>query len=312
MKQKLLIFGVTGEIGGRVARLACDAGFEVHGVSRGVKKRRQEVDPSGITLHAGDKYDEAFLSSLADSVAPTAIVDTIPNEKISTLFQKHFPMAENVLFCSSTGTFVPLQSFPADENHPWREQTAYNFFFKSQVDIRALELYKEKGFPVTILRPSNIIGEGTVPLELWGGRCIRFFQDLKAGRPVTITDCESILIQSGYHWDLAGAFLQALEHPDAIRGEIFIISAKRAITLGKYLETAMDFLHSKSEIRHVSPEELCRTNPDVTREYGLDFLLQHMCLDISKAERVFGYAPGKTTEEGLVSALSWCEQTGLL
>ena len=47
-------------------------------------------------------------------------------------------------------------------------------------------------------------------------------------------------------------------------------------------------------------------------EHRLDYLLQHMCLDIGKAERVLGYAPTKSTEQGLVKALEWCEATGLL
>ena len=45
------------------------------------------------------------------------------------------------------------------------------------------------------------------------------------------------MIQSGYNWDLASAFVKAIDYPEAVRGEIFIISCKRAITLGQYLQT---------------------------------------------------------------------------
>jgi nucleoside-diphosphate-sugar epimerase len=50
----------------------------------------------------------------------------------------------------------------------------------------------------------------------------------------------------------------------------------------------------------------------VTMERRLDFLLEHMCFDIGKAERVLGYAPTHTTEQGLIKALEWCESSGLL
>jgi nucleoside-diphosphate-sugar epimerase len=37
-----------------------------------------------------------------------------------------------------------------------------------------------------------------------------------------------------------------------------------------------------------------------------------MCLDISKAESILGYAPRKTASQGLVDALQWCLDSGLL
>jgi nucleoside-diphosphate-sugar epimerase len=37
-----------------------------------------------------------------------------------------------------------------------------------------------------------------------------------------------------------------------------------------------------------------------------------MCLDISKAEKTFGYSPTRTAQEGLVEALQWCVDSGLL
>jgi nucleoside-diphosphate-sugar epimerase len=74
----------------------------------------------------------------------------------------------------------------------------------------------------------------------------------------------------------------------------------------------MDFLGSKSEITEVSTEKLEELYPNIQWKNRLEFLLLHMCLDISKAEKTFGYAPEKTAEEGLVAALEWCESADLL
>ena len=54
------------------------------------------------------------------------------------------------------------------------------------------------------------------------------------------------------------------------------------------------------------------TYPDVKIRHGMDFLLCHMNLDISKAEKILGYAPTKTAQEGLIAALRWCEESGRL
>jgi nucleoside-diphosphate-sugar epimerase len=149
-------------------------------------------------------------------------------------------------------------------------------------------------------------------LELWGGRDIEFFRKLKKNEPVMIPPCEHVLLQPGSNSDLADAFVKALNHPTEVRGEIFIISCQKAITLGKYLQTAMEYLGSKSEIQVVSPEDLMKLQPDISWRFGLDFLLEHMCFDIGKAVRTFGYDPQVTAEDGLRDALAWCESSGLL
>lgn len=309
---KILVFGATGEIGGRIARLAVDAGHEVIGVSRG-KNTRATVDLSGVEMLIGNKRDEAFIRDVCAKLKVNAVIDSVPSLDDVNRYHKHFKDVENFLYCSSTGTYVPLQYMPADETHPWREETPVNFYPQCVRDARILSLWQESQFPGTVLRPTNIIGEHRVPLELWGSRNIEFFKKLKAGEPIAIAaDYRNVLLQSGYNWDLAGAFVKALDYPDEIRGEIYNISCKRAITLERYLQTAVDFLGSTSDISEVSTAKLAELYPDVKWEKRLEFLLLHMCLDITKAEKTFGYAPEKTTEEGLIAALEWCESAGLL
>lgn len=311
MKRKILVLGASGEIGGRIARGCADAGHKVVGISRG-KNTRSTVDLAGVEIIHGDKNDERFLQDMADKWEFDAVIDSIPKMNAVKAYSRYFKKAENIFICSSTGTYVPLQSFPADENHPWREETPLNFWDQSVRDAYALDLWKSEKFPVTIFRPTNIIGPGRIPLELWGGRNITFFRRLKAGEPIAIPPCENVLLQSGSNSELADAFVKALDHPDKVRGEIFIISCKHAVTLGHYLRTAMNYLGSKSEIQIVSPEELQKKYPEILWRFGLEFLLEHMCFDIGKAERSFGYQPRKTVEEGLKDALQWCELTGIL
>lgn len=310
-KRKVLVLGCTGEIGGRVARLCAEAGHEVWGVCRGKGKRFTDIGDA-VTVKTGDKTDEAFLKQLDAEFHPQVIIDTVPWYGAVERYARCFPGGENFFICGSTGKYVPLQFLPADETHPWREDKKVNFYNQSQMDAEVFDLWEKKGVPGTIFSPTNIIGEGCVPLELWGGRNIEFYQLLKAGKPVFIPPCRNVLIQSGYNWDLASAFAKAVDFPEAVRGQQFIISCKKATTLGIFLQTAMDYLHSKSEIIEVSCEDLVRIRPDIRIVHGLDFLMEHMCFDIGKAERTFGYAPTLTTEQGLVKSLAWCESAGLL
>lgn len=308
-KRRIVVFGATGEIGGRIARGCVAAGHDVIGISRGQNKR-PTVDLKGVEMVHGDHSDEAFLRDTVAHLDFDTVIDSVPTVEAVTQYARYFEQAKNVFLCSSTGTYVPLQYLPADEAHPWREDTGLNFMGKVQIDALALDLWDQQNFPVTIFRPTNIIGSGRVPLELWGGRDIEFFRRLKAGEEIFIPDCEKILLQSGSNSDLADAFVQALEFPDAVRGEIFIISCQTAITLGEYLRTAMDALQSRSVITVLAKDDLLQRVPSITLKNGLEFLLEPMCFDIGKAARTFGYAPKKSTEDGLRDALTWCQTAG--
>lgn len=310
-RRRVVVFGATGEIGGRIARRCVKAGHDVVGISRG-RNTRPAPDLTGVRMLHGDRSDETFLKETVGRLEFDTLIDSVPNTESLLRYARFFPRVRNVFLCGSTGVYVPLQYFPADESHPWREDTGVNFHRQSQMDALALDLWEKQRFPVTIFQPTNIIGRGRIPLDLWGGRNIEFFRRLKAHEPMVIPDCERVLIQSGFNEDLAGAFASALEAGESVRGERFIISCRRAITLARYLETAMEFLESRSSIRIVGNKELIDTIPGVAWKYRLEFLLQPMCFDIGKAERTFGYCPEKTTEDGLREALAWCVEAGLL
>lgn len=311
MSKTIVVFGTTGEIGSRIAGGCVRAGYRVIGVSRGVNLRHM-ANLDGVQMIYGDKADERFIEGVIAALDYDVIIDSVPTIGDIQRYYKHLKKAENVFICSSTGTFVPLKSYPADEMHSWREKTPLNFWDQSVRDNYALELWREDGFPVTIFRPTNIIGAGRVPLELWGGRDILFFKKLKNGEPLFIPPCENVLIQSGHNSDLASAFVGAIEHSDKVKGEIFIVSCKRAITLGQYLKVAVDYFNSRSDIKTVGTSELMEIYPSIRWEYGLEFLMEHMCFDIGKAESTIGYNPAKTAQEGLIESLEWCESSGAL
>jgi nucleoside-diphosphate-sugar epimerase len=310
--KRVLIFGGTGEIGGRIARGSVEAGHETTGVTRG-KNTRHRVNTDGVEFISGDKGDEHFLKSVLAKKGFDIVIDTVPNTEHVKLAHKYFgDSIEHYFMCSSTGTYAPLQYLPADESHPWREETPVNFYSHSQRDEYALSLWQEDGFPVTVFRPTNIIGPGRIPLELWGGRNILYFQLMKQDKPVEIPVAGNVLVQSGHNDDLANAFVKGITKGDEISGEIFIISCKRAITFDQYFNTAKEVLGSASPVEYVSIEEIRRRHPEETSEGGLKFLVEHMCFDIGKAEEMLGYSPKYSTEQGLAKALEWCLDQDLL
>ena len=310
--KRILVFGATGEIGSRIVRGCVDAGHATTGVTRG-KNTRHRVSTDGAEFISGDKGDESFFTSVIARKDFDIIIDTVSTTEHVKLAHKYFSgKIEHYFMCSSTGTYVPLQYLPADESHPWREETPVNFYAQSQRDEYALSLWQEDGFPATVFRPTNIIGPGRIPLELWGGRNLLYFQLMRQDKPVEIPVAGNVLVQSGYNDDLAGAFVKAITKGDEISGERFIISSNRAITLDRYFNVAKEVLGSASPVEYVSIEEILKRHPGETNEGGLRFLVEHMCFDIGKAQEVLAYSPKYSTEQGLAKALEWCLDQNLL
>lgn len=308
----VLVFGTTGEIGARIARGCVDAGHQVTGVSRGTNTRHR-VNLDGVELLEFDKRDPSSYEAHLATREFDAVIDSTPApEDVTAVFDRFADRIEHYFICSSTGTYVPLLYLPADEQHPWRDETEVNFFAQSERDAYALQLYEEHRFPVTIFRPTNIIGRGRVPLETWGGRSIRYFKLLQASETVEIPFTGNILVQSGHNEDLASAFVSGVSCGAEVSGEIFNISCKRAITLDRYVGVAKEVLKSNSQVDTLSIDEILERRGDDASYGGLRFLIEHMCFDMSKAERMLGYAPCYTAEQGLEDALVWCMDEGLI
>ncbi len=312
MSKQVIVFGATGEIGSRIAAGCQQAGHQVIGVSRGLNQRHK-VDLDGIEFIYGDKSDENFIKSIAENYTFDVIIDSVPALDHLKLFHKHFHDVSNVIICSSTGTFAPLQSYPATEEHSWRNDTGINFFWQCQRDAWALERFSEDGFPITILRPAIIGGYGRVPLEIWGGREIEFWRKIANSEPVMVPDYyDRVLFQVGCNNDLATAFVNAVGKGTAIHGEIIIITSKYAITQKQYLAAGMNFLKSSSKIIPVPVEKLFETYGKLLSKKNSNFAKEHICFDIAKAEKMLDYKPQSSPEQGLVLGLQWCIDTGLL
>ena len=310
-RKHILVFGATGEIGGRIARQCVDAGHAVTGVTRGINTQPRP-DMAGIEPVVADKGDPGCYTEALAGREFDVVIDSVPAQNHVQLAFEHFAgKIEHYLMCSSTGTFVPLQYLSADERHPWREKTETNFYPQCVRDAAALELHANHGFPVSILRPTNIIGPGRVPLETWGGRSVAYFQRMQRHEPVEIPESGNILLQSGYNDDLASAFVSAASKGPEINGEIFIISTRKAITLERYASVAKDVLGSRSPIEILPMAKILQRYPDDTNASGMRFLVEHMCFDLGKAERMLDYDPQYTGEQGLEDALKWCVDNGV-
>jgi len=309
-KRSVLLMGGTGEVGHHIANGLALRGHDVVVLGRGKDGRGFELDGRVRRIQA-DKNDADALDHAVAPLALDVVIDTVPSE--TSLRNVHGLLAgkiQHYIHCSSTGVYAPLRYVPGDEEHPWDPKPGDFFATCAARDQLALELFGRSGFPVTILRPTMIIGPGALPVDNLGGRSAQFLQDLAANRPIELPEDGDALVQAGLNVDLAQAFVLAVEQPERAIGQIFNISCKRAVTLRDYLGFFKEAMGSASALAPTPIETILANHRTDGRgdEYWLRFLCLHMCYDIAKARERLGFDPPSDLRHSVMLVVEWARQ----
>ncbi len=177
---KVLFIGGTGVISSACSRLALRRGMELYLLNRGQTRR---PIPEGAQVLRGDARDRGSVERALGEVTFDAVVDWI-------VFTPEQVEADIALFRGRTGQYVfissasayqkPISHLPITESTP-----LYNPFWaysraKIACEERLVQAYREKGFPITIVRPSHTYDRTMVPL-LGGYTAIDRMRKGKAG-----------------------------------------------------------------------------------------------------------------------------------
>jgi len=307
---RVLLLGGTGEVGHHIANGLVERGHEVTVLTRGRDRRGFALDRRVRCVQA-DKNDAAAFEQAAVPLKSEVIIDTVPSDvSIRTVHGLFAGKIRHYIHCGSTGVYAPLQYIPGDEAHPWNPRPGDFFAACALRDQLALRLHGGD-FPVTILRPTMIIGPGALPVDNLGGRGAWFLQDLAASRPLELPEDGDALVQVGLNADLAQAFVLAAEQPDRAIGEIFNISCARAVTLRDYLGFFKEAMGSTSALAPTPVETILANHREDGRadDYWLRFLCLHMCYDLTKVRERLGYHPPHDLRAGVRLVVEWAKQT---
>lgn len=309
---KVLIIGGTAFSGRSQARFLHERGDEVvvanrgrtaHDLPDGIERWKIDINqPETLRQALGDRTFDAAVHMIPMGVEPTATILEILRGHIG-----------RYLHCGSTGVYAPLRLCPADENHPTDPpEELGGFRSKLGSDETAARLCTEWGLSYAILRPTNIMGPGDVPIDIWGARNPKFFQRVLDGKVISIPDHGQTLLQPVHKDDLARGFVGALDHPEATGA--FNITSEYAVTLDHYVQTVGTILGKEPVVEHVSSDELMRLYPDPAKlnPAGLRFLRLNMCFSIDKARCQLGYVPQWTPEDALEHNIEWLAAEGLI
>ncbi len=177
---------------------------------------------------------------------------------------------------------------------------------KIECEEYLMKMYREKGFPVTIVRPSHTYCEKSVPLGVHGKNgSWQVIKRMLEGKPVIIHGDGTSLWTMTDSRDFAKGFIGLLGNPHTI-GEAFQITSDETLTWNQIYKTIADCLKVKFKPYYVSSAFLAAVS-----DYDFEGSLtgdksNSVVFDNTKLKKaVPDFAPSIRFEEGVGRTLEY-------
>jgi nucleoside-diphosphate-sugar epimerase len=325
---KVFLTGVTGFTGCHVAKRLADKGYKL----RVLVRQNHDIDKwkqKGYEVVTGDLADESWVDEAlkdVDAVVHIAAIYRQAGVVDSRYWDVNYQGTKNLalgclrhnikrfVHCSTIGVLGHISNPPADETTPYNPGDIYQLT-KCEAEKLVLNLHKEKGLPVVVIRPAAIYGPGD-------RRLLKLFRWAARRRFIMLGDGNT-LYHMVYIHDLALGFQLALEK-DGIDGEAYIIAGNEIISLNKLMEMIASELKVPRPKLHFpyAPvyalawlvEKICiplRIEPPIYRR-RIDFFVKDRAFRIDKARILLGYQPHVSLAEGIHCTAQWYKEQGWL
>jgi nucleoside-diphosphate-sugar epimerase len=256
---RTLFIGGTGVISSACVGRALDAGHEVTVVNRGSSTLRplpRDVE----VLHADIRDPESVHSVLGErSFDVAAEFLAFTPEHIRTDLQLFEGRVGHYIFISSASAYqTPPQRLPITESTPLRNPFWQYSRDKIACEEVLVEAYRERDFPVTIVRPSHTYDRTMIPTSgAWTD-----LDRMRRGAPVIVHGDGTSLWTITHNTDFAIAFVGLLGRPEAL-GESFHITSDEAPTWNQIYRYLAEGLGVEADLVHVSSDSIAAAVPSL-------------------------------------------------
>lgn len=286
---KILVIGGSNFIGWHLVNRLNEISENVYVFNRGNHVRNY---PSWVNYVNGDRSERNRLKKLAQAEQFDVVFDmcSFNEEHAKDVVYALNGNAKKIIFISSSAAYLENQILPLKEEafcgfHP--QWGAYGEA-KYKAECVYLEAFKEKRFPVVIVRPSYVYGpDNTIDRET------KLFDRITKHRPVLVPYSGDGVIQLGYIDDLCAA-LMAIAKSSIGLGEVYNISGNELITLNGLVELVSQIVSVKADVYHFDPTELGFAQRDL-----FPFENNTYFTSIQKAQKDFGWCPMVGLRKGL-------------
>lgn len=297
----VLFVGGTGQISAACVPVALEQGWDATVLNRGTSSLRtlpEEVrsvhadvrDPAAVRAALGD----AQFDVVADFISFTP-------EHAATAVELYTGRTGQYVYISSASAYqTPPQHLPVTEETPLDNPYWQYSRDKAESEALLLRAHAERGFPVTVVRPSATFDRTRVPTPgSWTD-----VERLRRGAPVVVVGDGTTLWTITRAADFAIGLVGLFGRAEAI-GEAFHITSDLAPSWNEIYQTLAGLLGVAAHLVHAPAEVIAavdqRLGDSLLGDKAYSFVL-----DNSKIRSLVpAFAPTATLEEGLQESLDW-------
>ncbi len=239
---RVLLIGGTGTISSAITRQLAEGGHEVYLLNRGNNNRHVPVTVKVIVADINNENETAEKLQGMTFDAVCDFIGFVP-EQLERDYRLFAGKTKQFLYISSASAYhKPVRDYRISEAttlaNPYWEYSRN----KIACEEFLLKMYRENGFPVTIVRPSHTYCEKSVPLGVHGDKgSWQVLKRMLDGKPVIIHGDGTSLWTITSNEDFAKAFIGLLGNPHAI-GEAFQITSDESVTWNQIYQSVADAL----------------------------------------------------------------------
>jgi len=247
---KALFIGGTGNISTSLSQMAIVKGIDLYHLNRGNREPVPGVTNLKADLADMNQVRKALAGHKWDVVVNWIAFIPEDIQRDITLFEG---TARQYIFISSASAYQKPPANPViTESTPLRNP--YWDYSRNKIACEDLLMsaYRERGFPVTIVRPSHTY-YSVIPVSLGGWEEFTVIDRMRKGLPVVVHGDGTSLWTMTHAIDFAKGFLGLMDNRHAI-GESFHITSDEALTWNQIYETVARAAGCEAKIVHISSE----------------------------------------------------------
>ena len=283
---RALFIGGTGIISSAITEQLARQGCELYLLNRG---NRNEKLPAGVRVIQADINDEERVAKLIESMSFDVVADFIAF--VPSQFERDYRLfkgkTKQFIFISSASAYQkPLSDYRVTESTPLANPYWEYSRNKIACEEYLLRLYREEGFPITIVRPSHTYDERSIPLGVHGRKgSWQVAKRMLAGKPVIIHGDGTSLWTMTHNSDFAKGFIGLMGNIHAI-GESVQITSDETLTWNQIYAIIADSLGVQLNAVHVSSEFLAACSTEDYRGGLIGDKANSVVFDNSKLKRL--------------------------
>lgn len=260
---KALFIGGTGTISTAITnQLAENPDWELYLLNRG--SRNDELPENVKVITADINGDEALVAKKLEGMTFDCVCDFIafvPSqlERDYRLFKGR---TKQFMFISSASAYQkPLSNYRVNEATPLANPYWQYSRNKIACEDYLMKVYREEGFPVTIIRPSHTYGLRNIPTGVDGNYgSWQIVKRMQEGKPIIMHGDGTSLWTMTFNTDFARAFIGLMNNPHAL-GEAFQITSDETLTWNQIYQAIADALGVPFKPYYVSSDFLDAVSP---------------------------------------------------